>query len=314
MLYSLLDSADALRVQASDLTRSCCCSSPTLCSAGTESWCGASGPFRQEKRTGRPPVAAELEELIVRLATENPRWGYSKIQGELIKLGYTISRSTVRNVLKRRHIPTSPQRKKQGSSWRSFLGHYANQMLSCDFFTVETIRLQTLYVLFFIELGTRRVHLAGCTPHPTSAWVSQQARNLMWELGDRESPMRFLIHDRDTKFTLSFNTVFVSESIEIIRTPYRAPKANAFAERWVRSAREECLDHLLIISESHLRRVLTEYVGYYNSARPHQGIGQRIPVPNLVTDKRVDTGDAVHHRDVLGGIIHDYYRAESKAA
>jgi putative transposase len=187
-------------------------------------------------------------------------------------------------------------------------------VIACDFFTVETIRLRTLYILFFIELGTRRVHFAGCTAHPTSEWVTQQARNLMWELGDEESPMRFLIHDRDTKFTLSFNTVFVSESIEIIRTPYRAPKANAFAERWVRSAREECLDHLLIISKSHLRRVLTEYVGYYNSARPHQGIGQRIPVPHLVTDKRVDTEDVVHHRDVLGGIIHDYYRAESKAA
>jgi transposase InsO family protein len=260
----------------------------------------------------------ELQELIVRLATENSRWGYSKIHGELLKLGYTISRSSVRHILKRRHIPPSLRRKKQGSTWRSFLGYYANQLIACDFFTVETIRLQTLYVLFFIELGKRRVHLAGCTPHPTGAWVTQQARNLAWELqdsqdiGDRQLPIRFLIHDRDAKFTSSFNSVFESEGIETILTPYRSPKANAFAERWVRSAREECLDHLLIISNGHLRRVLIEYVEYYNSARPHQGIGQRIPMPNLITDKRLDTGDAVHHRDVLGGIIHDYYyyRAE----
>jgi putative transposase len=260
-----------------------------------------------------------LEQLIVRLTRENPRWGYSKIQGELLKLGYSVSRSIVRNVLQGRHIPPSSQRKRKGTSWRIFLSHYAGQMIACDFLTVETVRLQTLFVLFFIELGTRRVHLAGCTAHPTSAWVTQQARNLTWkmeDLGDRdrELPIRFLIHDRDAKFTSSFNTVFESECIETILTPYRSPKANAFAERWVRSAREECLDHLLIVSESHLRRVLTEYVGYYNSARPHQGIGQRMPVPSLVTEKRVDTGDAVHHRDVLGGIIYDYYRAESKAA
>lgn len=135
--------------------------------------------FRQDNGTVRPPVAAELQELIVRLARENPRWGYSKIQGELLKLGYNVSRTSVRNVLNRRHIPPSAQRRKHGTNWRFFLGHYAGQMIACDFLTVETIRLQTLYVLFFIELGTRRVHLAGCTAHPTSAWVTQQARNLV---------------------------------------------------------------------------------------------------------------------------------------
>ncbi len=129
--------------------------------------------FRAEKQTGRPPVGAELEELIVQLARENPRWGYSKIQGEVLKLGYGVSRSSVRNILKRRQVSPSPERKKQGSIWRTFLGHYANQMVAGDFFTVESIRLQTLYILFFIELGTRRVHLAGCTAHPTSAWVTQ---------------------------------------------------------------------------------------------------------------------------------------------
>jgi putative transposase len=277
--------------------------------------------FRREPRTGRSPLQAELEQLIVRLATENPRWGYSKIQGELLKLGFNVSRSSVRNVLKRRHIPRSPQRSKNSSTWRSFLGHYAGQMLACDFFTVETVRLQTLYVLFFIQLKSRRVHLAGCTAHPTSEWVTQQAGNLAWDLHDiwdsqdiqeRELPVRFLIHDRDAKFTSSFNTVLVSEGIEIIRTPYRAPTANAFAERWVRTVREECIDQLLIIGEAHLRRVLVQYVEYYNRSRPHQGIGQGMPIP--LSEKRMATGEPVHCRDVLGGIIHDYYRADSKAA
>jgi putative transposase len=273
--------------------------------------------FQQEKRTGRPPVAAELEQLIVRLATENRQWGYSKIQGELQKLGYSVSRSSVRNVLRRWHIPPSGQRKRKGSSWRSLLGHYANQMIACDFFTVETIRLQTLYVLFFIELGTRRVHFAGCTAHPTSEWVTQQARNLAWDMQDmrdrdRELPVRFLIHDRDAKFASSFNMVFESECIETVLTPYRSPKANAYAERWVRTVREECLDLVLIITERHLERILREYVSYYNYRRPHQSIAQRTPIP--LPEKRVGARDPVYRRGVLGGIIHDYYRADTDAA
>lgn len=278
-------------------------------------------------RVGRAQVVPELRELIVRLAIENPRWGYCRIEGELLKLGYTVSWSSVRNVLKCRHIPPSPQHRKQGTTWRVFLGHYASQIIACDFFTLETIRLQTLYVLFFIELGTRRVHLAGCTSHPTSAWVTQQARNTAWDIRDirdirdvhklenREAPIRFLIHDRDAKFTSSFNTVLEAEGIETVLTPYRSPKANAIAERWVRTVREECLDQVLIISEGHLRRVLAEYVRYYNQRRPHQGIGQRIPIPLLV--KSVPTPAArypVCRRDVLGGFIHDCYRADTHAA
>lgn len=279
--------------------------------------------FRGERPTGRPHVDPELKELIVRLAKENPRWGYGKIEGELLKLGYNVGRSSVRNVLKHRHVPPSPQRSKQGTSWRYFLGHYASQMLACDFFTVETIRLKTLYVFFFIELVTRRVHFAGCTAHPTSAWVTQQARNVAWTIGDiqdtgdRQLPVRFLIHDRDTKFTCSFDTVFASEGIETILTPYRSPRANAyaFAERWVRTVREECLDRLLILNQEHLLQVLTEYVRYYNGRRPHQGIGQFTPI--LLSEKRVATPamrDPVSRRDVLGGVIHDYYRADVHAA
>ncbi len=244
--------------------------------------------------------------------------GLCRIQGELLKLGYSIGRSTVRDILKRNRIPPSTQRSKNSSSWRTFLGHYAGQMLACDFFTVETIRLQTLYMLFFIEVGTRRVRLAGCTPHPTSEWVTQQARNLAWDLWntqhirDGKLPIRFLIHDRNAKFASSFGTVFVSGGVETILTPYLAPNANAYAERWVRTVREECLDHLLIISEKHLRRVLAKYIDYYNHRRAHQGISQQIPV--RLAEEPVSLSAPICRRDVLGGIIHDYYHDNYQAA
>jgi transposase InsO family protein len=180
-------------------------------------------------------------------------------------------------------------------------------VLACDFFTVETLRLQTLYVLFFIEIGTRRIHLADCTLHPTAAWVAQQARQLVWKLQDQGQVVRFLLHDRDAKFSASFDAVVASEGIKIILTPYRSPNANAVAERWVRSVREECLDHVLIINERHLDRVLTEYSQYYNQARPHQGIEQQIPES---ANQQPGQGP-VHKRDVLGGLLHDYYREAS---
>jgi hypothetical protein len=164
--------------------------------------------------------------------------------------------------------------------------------------------------LFFIELGTRRVHFAGCTAHPTGEWITQQARNLTWALQEQHGEqdgglgMLYLIHDRDAKFTSSFGRVFEAEGIQIIKTPYRAPKANAFAERWIRSAREECLDKVLILGEEHLRWALLEYVSYYNHRRPHQGIEQCCPIP--IEGGRQE--GAVKCRNVLGGIIHDYHR------
>ena len=221
----------------------------------------------------------------------------------MLKLGYEVGRSTIRDVLKRRRVPPAPIRAQQGTSWRTFLRHYQQQMLACDFFTVETVWLKTLYVLFFIELGSRRVQVAGCTDQPTAAWVTQQARQLSWEVQDGMLPMRFLIRDRDAKFPASFDRVLESEGITIIQTPYQAPKANAVAERWIRSVREECLDRLLIVNEQHLRRVLLEYLTYYNHARPHQGIGQQCPVPA----QPGPTDGRVRCRAVLGGIIHDYY-------
>jgi len=182
------------------------------------------------------------------------------------------------------------------------MSHYKQQLLACDFFTIDTLSLQTLNV-FFIEVGTRRVHFAGCTAHPTGAWVTQQARQLVWEVGTREFPLRFLIHDRDSKFTTAFDVVFTSEQIKVIPVPYRAPNTNAYAERWVRTVREECLDKLLLLNEMHLRRIMRDYIDYYNKARPHQGLDQQIPVPN----KGPRHTGVIRCRHVLG-IIHDYYR------
>ncbi len=261
--------------------------------------------FTRYASVGRPPTSPDLEALILRLAKENPNWGYGKLEGELGKLGYDIGRSTIRDVLKRNRIPPAPDRGKRGSTWRTFLAHYKDQVVACDFFTVETAWLKTLYVLFFIELGSRRVHLAGCTATPTSAWVTQQARQLGWELQDRALPMRFLIHDRDAKFPDAFDTVFRSEGVTIIRTPMRAPNANAFAERWIRSVREECLDKLLILGERHLQCVLVTYVAYYNQARPHQGLEQQCPVP---LGRSTARDGPIARRDILGGVLHDYYR------
>ena len=260
--------------------------------------------YLRRQAGGRPPIDGEVEALLLRLAKENPRWGYGRLQGELAKLGHALGRSTIRDALRRRHVPPAPQRGRRASTWRQFLAQHRDVLLACDFFTVETVFRKTLYALFFIEVGTRRVHLAGCTAHPTAAWVTQQARQLTWTLQEDEQPARYLIHDRDAKFPAAFDTVFAAEGVEIIRTPYRAPNANAHAERWVRSAREECLDHLLFAGEAHLRRVLAEYIAHYNHARPHQGIEQQCPVARPAPVR----AGPVRRRDRLGGLLHDYYR------
>jgi len=259
---------------------------------------------QQTKHTGgRPRTDRAIERLVVRFARENGDWGYGKIQGELLKLDIDLSEETIANILERHRIPPAPERG-SSPSWRHLMSHYKDQLLACDFFTVETLFLQTIYVFFFIEVGTRRVHLAGCTTNPNGAWVTHHARQLVGELEDRDPAIRFLIRDNDTKFTHAFDTVFRSEGIDIIRIPYHAPNANAFAERWVRTAREECLSKLLIINQAHLRRVMREFVAYHNSARPHQGLDQQIPLSPAAP---VSSG-SVRCRNVLGGIIHDYYR------
>ncbi len=257
--------------------------------------------FKQQPFMPRHQSDPAVVALLLRLARENPNWGDSRLPGELLKLDHKLGRSTVRDILKRNHRPPAPQRDKAGGNWRTFLGHYADQIIACDFLTVETALRRTLPWLFCIELGSRRVHFAGCSEHPTGEWVTQQARQLTWTRQDEHKSIKFLIHDRDAQFTASFNTVFAAAGSERIRTPYRAPPAKACAERWVRSARSEGRERILILNEAHLRHGLKPDIEHYNRARPHQGIQQRGPIP---IDKIRRDGE-VKRRDMLGGIIHE---------
>jgi transposase InsO family protein len=235
---------------------------------------------------------------------ENPRWGYQRLHGELLKLGYRVSATAIRSLLRRHGVPPAPRR--AAVSWRAFLRAHAQGVLACDFFTVETIRLQTLFVLFFIELQTRRVFVAGCTEHPSAAWVTQQARHLAWQLEDESRRPTLLIRDRDAKFPASFDAVFRAEGVRVVRTPVRAPRANAIAERWVGTVRRECLDWLLILGRGHLEQVLEEYVAQYNLARPHRALELRAPLApgDLARPRR--PVEAIIRRDRLGGLIYEY--------
>lgn len=269
---------------------------------GAENSNGAGGQLRQKGSSGG--IASELRQLVLRLASENPTWGYRRIQGELASLGVSVAPSTVWAVLLRHGIEPAPRR--AGLGWPEFLRRQAAGIIACDFFTVETVWLKRLYVLFFIELESRRVHLAGVTANPDGAWVTQQARNLLMEIGERDKPVRFLVRDRDSKFTAAFDEVFRSEGVEIIRAPIRAPRAKAHAERWVGSVRRECLDWILIFGRRHLERVLRAYELHYNEHRPHRSLGQRSPVAKprpLVDPKAIPS---VHRRDRLGGLLHEY--------
>ena len=197
------------------------------------------------RRPGRPPISRDARELILRLARENSSWGYLRIAGELRKLGIVVSASCVRNILTRAGLP--PALRRDAQSWRSFLRSHRESILACDFFTVDTVWLRRLYVLVFISIGSRRIEYFAITSKPDTAWMLQQARNLIMDLDDHERPVRFLIHDRDAKFPRAFDALLASETIKVIRTPVRAPNANAHMERWVGSVRRECLDRLLIL-------------------------------------------------------------------
>jgi putative transposase len=260
------------------------------------------------RRPGRPPLDQELQQLIVRLASENPRWGYQRIQGELIRLGMGVSATAIRTTLHRHGLDPTPR--PTATTWRAFLRQQAAGIVACDFFTVDTVWLRRLYILFFIELGTRRVHLAGVTANPDAAWVTQQARNLLLRLEDQTRRVRFLIRDRDTKFCRGFNDVFRSEGAKVLVTPVQAPNANAYAERWVRTVRTECLDWLLIVSRGHLEQVLRIYVRHYNEHRPHRALGLEPPNPSAGPTLMSEARRArVRRRDLLGGALHEYQRA-----
>lgn len=251
---------------------------------------------------GRPPLDPETAGLIVRLGRENPRWGCVRIQGELRKLGIRVGASTLRRVLRGAGLGPAPRR--TGPTWSEFLRAQSRGVLACDFFTVQTVFLKTLYVLFFIELSTRRVHMAGATTRPDSAWVTQQARNL--SITGRLDDKHLFIRDRDAKFSGSFDEVLSTEGLTVVKTPVRAPRANAVAERWVGTVRRECLDHVLVFGRRHLQRVLGAYVEHYNRARPHRALGLQPPDREC----EAEGADRIHvrRRDVLG-LIHEYERA-----
>jgi putative transposase len=230
------------------------------------------------------------------------------IQGELAKLGRRVSATAIRTLLSRHGLGPAPRR--GGVSWPVFLRQHATSILACDFFPVETVWLKTLYVLFFIELGNRRVHLGGCTVTPDAAWVTQQARHLAVTLPDADARFRFLVRDRDSKFTRDFDEIFRSEAVKVLRTPVRAPRANAYAERWVRTVRTECLDWLLILNRRHLERVLQVYVRHYNHQRPHRGLRLSTPEGPRQLEPVASAARAnVCRRDLLGGLLHEYYQA-----
>jgi putative transposase len=255
------------------------------------------------RRPGRPVLPEETVELICRLARENPWWGYLRIIGELRKLGVAVSKTSVAMVLRRHGLPPAPRR--AGPTWTQFLSAQAKGIVATDFFHVDGVTLRRYYVLFVIELERRVVHVLGVTTNPNGPWVTQVARNFVADLEETGRRFRFLIRDRDTKFTASFDTVFASIGMETIRTPVRAPRANAYAERWVRTVRTECLDWLLVLGPGHLERVLLRYVRHYNRQRPHRGIDLSVPVsdsPVIAAPPSLH----VHRHDVLGGLIHEY--------
>jgi putative transposase len=262
------------------------------------------------RRGGRPPVDVWVAVLIGQMARENPGWGYKRIQGELLGLGYRVGASTVRRVLKRLRIPPAPQRNR--TTWRQFLRTQAATMLACDFFHVDcAVTLRRVYVFFVIEVGTRHVHVLGVTARPDGAWTVQQARNLLMDLGERAARFRFLVRDRAGQFTDGFDAVLSAAGIEVVKIPPQSPRANAYAERWVRTARAEVTDRMLIAGPRHLRAVLEEYVAHYNQHRPHRARNLRppdrdgsttVPVTDLATAR-------IRRHKVLGGLIHEYEQA-----
>ena len=257
--------------------------------------------------SGRPPVSAEIAALIGRLATENNTWGYKRIQGELLKLGHRVGASTIRRVLKALKIPPAPQRRTD-TTWRKFLQAQASTMLATDFFHVDCApTLQRLYCLFVIEVGSRYVHILGVTANPDGPWTVQQVRNLLMDLGDRAAGFRFLVRDRAGQFTDAFDAVLAGAGIEVVKIPPRSPRANAYAERFVLTARTEVTDRVLIFSERHLRTILAQYEGHYNGRRPHRGRQLRPPRPDHPVAEM--SRKRIRRRPVLGGLINEYDRA-----
>jgi len=241
------------------------------------------------------------------MAHENPRWGYVRVQGELLKLGHRVGASTIRRILQRHRIPPAPVRQTD-TSWRQFLRTQATSMLAVDFFHVDcALTLRRVYVLFVLEVGDRSVHVLGVTAHPDGSWTTQQARNLLMDLGEHAARSRFLVRDRAGQFTASFDAVLADAGIAVVKIPPRCPRANCFAERFVLTIRIEVTDRMPIFGERHLRSVLAHYLAHYNRQRPHRALQLRPPRPQAGVSEPIRS--KIRRRPILGGLINQYEAA-----
>ena len=262
----------------------------------------------QRKSPGRPRVNKKLEDLIVQMAKDNRSWGYDRLAGVLSELGYDISDQTVGNILKRRGLPPAPERKKT-TTWREFIRTHMNVLWATDFFSTEVWTfggLVTFYVLFFIKLDTREVHIAGITSSPNEAWMMQMARNLTVEEWGVLKPGQYLIHDGDKKFGTSFKQILDDAGVKRVPLPPRSPWLNAFAERWIQSVKKEALSKMILFGERSLRHVVGEYIAHYHEERPHQGKGNVILFPS--TKAGPSPEGSIECRERLGGLLKYYHR------
>ena len=258
---------------------------------------------------GRPGLDPELQKLILQMAKDNPSWGCVRVRGELLKLGHRVSATAIRRLLRRNRIGPAPWRSRY--TWKAFLRAQASAIVLTDFLSVDTVLLKHLYVLLYMELATRRVIWFAVTDRPDAAWVTQQARNVSWELNHLGVSARFLIHDHDAKYGGGSDRVFAGNGVIAIRTPIAAPKANSHVERQIGSTRRECLDWILILNRRHLERVLTEWVEHYNRARPHRGLDLQTPIAR--SDPVVSSGP-IRCDERLGGLLREYSRTPMSAA
>jgi putative transposase len=265
--------------------------------------------YTARRRPGRPPTTAAIKKLVIRMAIENPTWGHRRVQGELVRLGHRIAASTVWQILHDAGIDPAPRR--SGSSWRQFLITQAKAVLAVDFVHVDTVVLRRIYALIAVEHGSRRAHLVGVSAHPTGEWTAQAARNLMMDLGDRVTSIKFLLRDRDSRFTRAFDAVFAADNIRILTSPPRAPRANAICERMIGTLRRELLDRILIVNERHLRRIISIYLHHFNTARPHRTLGQLAPAQAETHSPRVINlaNHKVRRRPILDGLTSEYQPA-----
>jgi transposase InsO family protein len=261
-------------------------------------------------RGGRPRTVRSIRALVLRLVRENPSWGYRRVHGELLVLGVKVAASTVWEILQDAGIPPAPER--ASSTWSDFLRSPADVLLACDFFETVTLSGARLYVFAVIEHANRRIRVLGATAHPTAAWVTQAAKNLVMDLEDADCRARFMIRDRDGKFPALFDTILTNVGIGVVLSGVRIPRMNSIMERWVQTCRHELVDRTLIWNHHHLLRALREFEQFYNGHRPHQGIANARPLhplPPPITDPGQIARLDIRKRDRLGGILHEYQHA-----